>query len=650
MNAPTYRIVKQKSAQSTGAHVIRHACRSYPLITIFALLLAACPDEPVGRYTCANGQTIDGTPDTDHIIEFCLTCDDGYVRSDSDYTCHQAIYTCAHGVATRGNPTRGTSDIEQCATCTDGYTLDENTATCRQIIYVCLNGIAPDENPDSGDSDIEQCDACINGYHQDGDTCAMNTYTCANGTKHPAGTPGAFDGDEYCATCVGGYGLNTIDNTCAIDSDGDGAPDVIDVDDDNNGLIDIRTLDMLHNIHYNLQGSSYDDEEADSDSGNGTGNGTGNDSGDAGDITGAPVDATDNCDTATTDGVYLCGYELIRSLDFTEPIDYADGIINTDWRPNDPDPDMATNEGWPGIGVDSATAFNTQFNGNGHTIANLYRRGSEYVGLFNSTGAASRLWNFGVVDVNLYGGDDADRIGALIGQSNGVLFAAYATGFIDGGENNDTVGGLVGEVGGSTVLASYATTAVDGGSGADVVGGLVGRNSGNVIASYATGSVDGGDDDDIVGGLIGAANESVIRACYATGDVDGGDGDDDIGGLAGANGSSTDGSSTIVVSYGFGAVTNGEEVFSEPGSENLGGTDVSALQITDDSIIATYAGLEWNRASDNTSNAWDFAEDDAPALRYADYDGGGGDEYACTDFSNITMDMCGATLLPGQRE
>ena len=86
----------------------------------------------------------------------------------------------------------------------------------------------------------------------------------------------------------------------AIDTDGDEVPDVDDVDDDNDGLIEIHDLDMFNHIQYSLAGTSYK---------------TGADATD--NREGAPEDATDDCTTAT-ESFYLCGYELARDLDFAE--------------------------------------------------------------------------------------------------------------------------------------------------------------------------------------------------------------------------------------------------------------------------------------------------------------------------------------------
>ena len=91
----------------------------------------------------------------------------------------------------------------------------------------------------------------------------LNTYICPNGTPAADGRAGS-DGDERCAECTDDYILNNA--TCVVDTtkdaDDDGSPDALDVDDDNDGLIEIRNLDMLYHMRYNLAGTTYDDEEA----------------------------------------------------------------------------------------------------------------------------------------------------------------------------------------------------------------------------------------------------------------------------------------------------------------------------------------------------------------------------------------------------
>ena len=702
----------------------------WTLCCAFTLLFIACPEEPSGQYTCANGTPQSGVPDGGGDVARCIACDSGYGLSAADATCQPTTYTCANGEPAIGDP--DIPNTQQCASCDDGFTLNATTMLCDGDSYTCANGTPLDgtppndgdaacqaciggyvleqmacrqarftcyngtsDNSDTPDNsvtaDVERCDICDDGYYKESNRCLANIYTCANGTAEDEGTPGAMNGDQFCASCATGYALISTDASCVTDTDNDGTPDSTDtdddndgsldsadVDDDNDGLIEIHNLDMLHNIRWNLAGTTYDDEEADTSTG------------DTGDTTGAPIRTAAHCNTAT-DGVFLCGYELTRDLDFADADSYASGSINMDWRP-----DMANNEGWPGIGIgiDSSNSFNARFEGNGYAIANLYRRDSGQIGLFNAAGTDAYIRAVGVVDAVLYGnGSATNRVGALaginqgiiiasyatatvssennsqlafeslgnlVGQNEGTIIASYASGTVNGGDSADQLGGLVGS-GDGIIIASYAAATVNGGNNGDSVGGLIGynglvinTNTSAIIASYATGTVNGdnndGNDNDQVGGLTGI-NQHNITASYATATVDGG-GDSDIGGaLIGRN--TTTGTTTV--SYGFGSVMNAETVTVEKRPTGFDETTTArTLQITDPSNAATYAGSQWNNADDSTMNAWDFGDEmDTPALRYADYDGTD-NVYDCDMFpptipgTNMPI-VCNVTLLPGQR-
>ena len=352
------------------------------------------------------------------------------------------------------------------------------------------------------------------------------------------------------------------------DGDGDGIADATDADDDNDGLIDVHDLNMLDHVRYNLSGTSYKKEF-----------------GVAGNIEGAPDKETDNCKTKF-DGAYLCGYELMRDLDFANADSYADGTVNKDWRPNNESPDDATNEGFDGIGKED-DEFNAIFEGNGYSISNLYSRkadedNSVSMGLFRETTLAVIIRNLGVVDSNVYGGDSVYLVGSLVGYNRGDIVASHATGGnVDGGGGNyGEIGGLVGSNEGGSITASFATVNVHGGDGDDNVGGLVGDSStyddnhGKVIASYATGAVHGGAGNDKVGGLVGKNNTSEdIIASYATGDVYGGAGSDQVGGLAGSNQNNT------TASYATGAIYGGA------GNDDVGGL----VGKNGGNILASYA-------------------------------------------------------------
>ena len=445
------------------------------------------------------------------------------------------------------------------------------------------------------------------------------------------------------------------------------------IDADGNRLIDITSLERLNNIRYNL------------------------------DLSGGLYKTS--ADTAENSGM-LCGtdqdtacmgYELIISLDFANPNHYESGELNAAWRPNSmannsgtilPQTmaDNGTNSGWEPIGTGS-NRFNSRFDGNGHTISNLYIRRSGNVALFGFADSASVIRSVGVAAVRLYRGSGIDNtdIGALVANNLGVIVASYASGAIAGSGNNNSIGGLVGILGTASgaVVASYAAVSIShsGGNSNNIIGGLIGAvntDPSAVIASYANAAIDGNGD---IGGLIGHGNAAaIIRATYASGMLRGGNGGDVIGGWVGLGSNVTvvasyatatvdggEGSDTVgafggfstitTASYGFGSVTGG--------AVNTIGAPTMSISTAADITVDT-AGTQWNDATELTLNAWDFGNStQAPVLRYADYDGDG-DKYGCIDASTPTSNAtivipsvvatptgpmtitCGTTLLPEQ--
>ncbi len=385
----------------------------------------------------------------------------------------------------------------------------------------------------------------------------------------------------------------------AVDSEGRRYSDRISLvvnipaDLDGDGLLEIHNLTDLHNMRYNLAGTSYS---------------TGTVS--AGDSSGCPQTG-------------CVGYELMQDLDFDADGDGAtwSGDSEGGYRldPDDHHPDYFPVDengagGWRPI-VGGLNPFAAVFEGNGHTISNLaIRRNGFYIGLFGRIGGGvvgqqvAFIRNLGLVD-NLAdytgssdeevfigglvgrqetgtisasyatgaadGGDgDFDQVGGLVGrQERGTISASYATGAADGGDGaDDYVGGLVGWQEGGTISLSYATGAADGGGGAsDQVGGLVGAQSGTIILSYATGTAAGGDGDgDAVGGLVGRQSAGSIRASYATGAAAGGDGAGDaVGGLVGRQFAGS-----IRASYATGAAAGGDNVGGSESSQE--GSSISA--------------------------------------------------------------------------
>ena len=228
-----------------------------------------------------------------------------------------------------------------------------------------------------------------------------------------------------------------------------------DYDFDDDGLIEVGNLAQLDAVRYDLNGDGVVDDASDWQ--------FYYDAFDQSSLMGCP----DGC----------TGYELTASLDFDTNNSGAVDPGDTYWN---------NGEGWTPIGGEDTSAigrllflsnrFAAIFEGNGHTVSNLFIDTDNVVlvGLFGY--ASSSIRNMGVIDVDVKG---ADLVGGLIGFNAGEIRASYVTGRVSGVTN---VGGLVG-INQSTgeIRASYATGNVTGDSNA---GGLVGSNEGALTASY----------------------------------------------------------------------------------------------------------------------------------------------------------------------
>ena len=464
-----------------------------------------------------------------------------------------------------------------------------------------------------------------------------------------------------------------------------------DVDIDNDGLIDISNLDMLNNIRYNLAGTSY--KTSGTDPGSSAGAPTVEQAGESGYM----------CNGRTAPN-RLCGYELTKNLDFATAAHYVSGSVNNDWRPDNTDPDRATNAGFSGFGATTGTTggFTAIFEGNSHTINNLYSRNistsqADNVGLFRLLNSAAIIRNIGVTNVRVYGNNVGGLVGRVATSGTVSIRASHSTGTvkgIGGSGSSESIGGLVGYSSGtSRITASYSsalvtTTASDGSS--IQIGGLLGYGSNiTITASYATGNVTatGGSTLIYVGGLAGEAESSRIRASYATGNVTVMGGFlVDAGGLLGTEG--TSGITRIIASYAAGDVVssvsshfrvgklygNGNAIQSYSfgsltgGDPSTGGGGEDGDSLPDDvtsasALTADNAGSSWNSATDNTFGAWNFGTTSQnPALVYNDYDGATGTTFASCGTNNGgypakipgsitsanpngTTLMCGSTLV-----
>ena len=272
-----------------------------------------------------------------------------------------------------------------------------------------------------------------------------------------------------------------------------------DIDEDNDGLIDINSLEKLNAIRYQLDGTGYRSSE---------------------DAPKIAIGCPEN----------KCkGYELIENLDFNDKSEWTTGA------------------GWQPIG-EELYHFNCIFEGNNKTISNLIvnRPQSHNLGLFGIAGVDAEISNIGLPNVYIRG-DNA--IGGLVGDNFGIITNSYTTGEVAYGQQvafGEGEGGLVGYNKG-VVANSYSLVEL---FGRKHVGGLVGRNHGKITNSYAGGNVVGSWD---LGGLVGLnANRGQVTNSYATGEVRG---SKRIGGLVGWNADE----SQITNSYATGVVNRYRE-------------------------------------------------------------------------------------------
>ena len=292
-----------------------------------------------------------------------------------------------------------------------------------------------------------------------------------------------------------------IDNPAAALSDQPVTSETPLYDTDVDGLIEITTPDQLNAMRYDLDGdgepratgaTAYQAAFPDDDT---------------------PLRCANGC----------TGYELFTDLD----------LSGRNWNP---------------IGADLISSgyepFAATFEGNGHTIANLYinrprwSTDSGFNGLFRATASSAAIRNLGLVNVNVTISVFRNVAGGLVGANAGTIQACYATGRGSGG----FTGGLVGTNTG-TITASYAAVRVIGDT--YNAGGLVGYNfNGTITSSYATGFVSGSLFTEEVGGLVGRNFNGTITDSYATGPVSGTIYTNNVSGLVGAN---TGG--TITTSY-----------------------------------------------------------------------------------------------------
>ena len=421
--------------------------------------------------------------------------------------------------------------------------------------------------------------------------------TGAPRTGHPAVAGSALDraGGNAQSNSYPLYGLSPVFTVVTTDYDSD-----------DDGLIEVGTLAQLNAIRWDPDGDGAVTDIAST---------TGVDEA-AEYALGFPSPAADQCDDPNTGGTTetCAGYELTADLDFD-----TDGSGDA----NSADDYWNGGAGWEPIGG----RFRAVFEGNGHTIANLFiDRSTDDAGLFSSLFGSLR--NLGLADADVTGGTGTGALVGNLGRQSSVS-ASWASGGVTG---VDEVGGLVGTTGfNSQITTSYADVNV---TGEYEVGGLAGRlSAGSVVASYATGSVDGDED---IGGLVGRNFRGSVIDSYATGLVTG---DANLGGLVGGATLPTHTDSyydaeTSGRAFGVGSDDGGppfadrnNNVVDANETNSLPGHTTAELQ-DPTAYTGIYAG--WNLDLDGDSvddDPWDFGTGyNYPALK-VDFNGDGTPTY-----------------------
>ena len=306
------------------------------------------------------------------------------------------------------------------------------------------------------------------------------------------------------------------------------------------------------------------------------------------------------------------GYELTADLDFD---------TNGNGRADSGDAYWNDGMGWKSIGQ-----FNAVFDGNGHTISNLYINRDRWSALFLAAGPGAVIRNVGLESVDVTG--QSGLTAGLVARNDGKVIDSYVTGSVSG---KRIAAGLVAWTGASSmVIASYSTADV---SGTDTVGGLVGSNVGAIIAGCAAGDVSSDtvySGEGTIGGLAGDNDApGYVIASYATGDVSVHGSKQRVGGLIGLN------RAPVAASYSIGDVSGGSRHVggligqntsllthsywnSETASRFAGGRTTAQL-----TQPTGYTGIyaNWNLDLDGDGSAddpWDFGTDSQyPTLQYS---------------------------------
>ena len=166
-----------------------------------------------------------------------------------------------------------------------------------------------------------------------------------------------------------------------------------------------------------------------------------------------------------------------------------------------------------GGGISGGNTFEGSFDGQGHSVKNLYVTGNGNAGLFGYVSAEGTVKNLGVSGSSTStsgGGVAAINFGSIENCSSGVIVTAT-------GSNNVYVGGVVDQNHGSVTNCYNTGNITVTGNDNIYVGGVVAQNysSGSVTNCYNTGTItDSGSSNVYVGGVVGENDNGSVPNCY----------------------------------------------------------------------------------------------------------------------------------------
>jgi len=282
---------------------------------------------------------------------------------------------------------------------------------------------------------------------------------------------------------------------------------------------------------------------------------------------------------------YLGAEEAVEIYDWHDLYDIRDELEGYHILMNDLDENtdgyddlVDTADGWNPIG-NEADPFAGTFDGNGHTILDLYidRPDEGRVGLFGYT-EGSVIRNIDLVDIDITG---EERVGGLVGYNDGLVTHSSASGSVEGADGwyNGVLVGFNYHDGEMT--DSYSSGIVEGPGG---LGGLSGINHGTIYDSYSTAEVIGTGNN--IGGLVGELRGDIINS-YSTGEVTG---NDRVGGLVGR--------------FASGSV---EDSFwdTETSGQDTSAGDATGKTTEEMNDVATYTDTD----TEGLDEPWDFVGD-----------------------------------------